>query len=250
MLWLDPILIRLKLWVKSHARAKKFLIKFKHPIVSVLGFIYGSYLTFRYVDDYEKFPAIQFRDGLLRLHIKKGFGAKLNIFDGLIINPLTITRRPSLLQMGDGASINIKREFIIGDDVHIVAFQGATIEIGGKLNESGSGISASTLVTAYQSVEIGVDTIIAWDVYITDSDWHIIGNNPHQKNVVIGDHVWIAVGVKVLKGAIIGAHSIVGCSSVVMSGDYPSQVLIAGVPARIMKTNIPSWNRDLYHCKS
>lgn len=48
---------------------------FRRPIAGLLGFIYGAYLTLRYVDTYDKFPAIIFQWGLLRLHIRKGKGA-------------------------------------------------------------------------------------------------------------------------------------------------------------------------------
>ena len=86
---------------------------FRHPVVGILGYVYGAYLTLYYVDTYNKFPAIIFQDGLLRLHIRKEKRAKLCIADRLIIQPLGVTRIPCLIHIGMDATINIKGEFSI-----------------------------------------------------------------------------------------------------------------------------------------
>jgi len=218
---------------------------FRHPLVGVLGYIYGAYLTLRYVDAYNKFPAIIFQDGLLRLHIRKNKQAKFAIADRLIVQPLGVTRVPCLFQLDDCAEISIIGEFTIGNNVRVVSSRKAVIEIGGRFKESASGISANCLIMAYKKIIIGRDVIIAWDTFITDSDWHLIGSGSHHEDTVIGDHVWIAVGVKILKGAVIGKGSVVGCSAVVSSGKYPIKSLLLGVPAKVVKSPIQEWKRDL-----
>jgi acetyltransferase-like isoleucine patch superfamily enzyme len=218
---------------------------FRHPLVGILGYIYGSYLTLRYVDTYSKFPAIIFQDGLLRLYIHKKKRAKFSIADRLIVQPLGVTRVPCLIQLDEYAEISINGEFTIGNNVRIVSSRAAIIEIGGKLNESASGISGNCLVKAYKKVSIGRDVIIAWDTFITDSDWHLIGSASHHEDTVIDDHVWIAAGVKILKGAVIGKDSVIGCSAVISSGKYPIKSLLVGVPAKVVKSPIPEWKRDL-----
>ena len=132
-----------------------------HLVVGCLGYLYGAYLTVRYVDVYHKFPAVIFRSGLIRLHIKKGFGAKLSIGDRLIVEPLSVSRMLSLLQMGDDAVITIKGEFIIGDAVDIATFNSGEIYIGGKDKESGAGISSSSKLIVNKKLELGCDTIFA-----------------------------------------------------------------------------------------
>ncbi len=219
---------------------------FRHPVVGILGYVYGAYLTLYYVDTYNKFPAIIFQDGLLRLHIRKEKRAKLCIADRLIIQPLGVTRIPCLIHIGMDATINIKGEFSIGDDVRIAVSKLGSINIGGKSKESGSGISGGCLVNAYKKIVIGKDVIIAWDTFITDSDWHPIEGSCHYADVIIGNHVWVAAGVKILKGSVIGNDCIVACSAVVTSGVYPERSLLAGVPAKVIKTSIPMWKRDLH----
>jgi len=240
------MLNRLKNKFRQSAQARFLWATFKHPLVGILGYIYGSYLTLRYVDEYKKFPAIIFQEGLLRLHIRKSKRSRFCVEDRLIIQPLGVTRIPCLIQMAADAKIEIRGEFSIGDNVRLAASKSACIEIGGKNKESGSGISGGCLVKAYKKIAIGEDAIIAWDTFITDSDWHPIEGGCHHADTIIGNHVWVAVGAKILKGSVIGDDSIVGCSAVVSSGTYPAKSLLTGVPAIVVKSGIPKWSRDLH----
>jgi acetyltransferase-like isoleucine patch superfamily enzyme len=230
---------------KSNLNVRFLWVTFRHPLIGILGFIYGAYLTIRFVDTYKKFPAIIFQDRLICVRIRKKKESTLVIDNRLIVRPLGVTRTPCLIKMEKKSTINIKAEFVIGDNVQLVESESALIQIGGRFKESASGISGSCLISAYDKIIIGEDVIIAWDTYITDSDWHSIGVSPHNKATLIGQHVWIAVGCKILKGANIGNNSIVGCSAVVIEGDYPPQSLLVGIPARVSRRDIPQWSRDL-----
>jgi len=53
--------------------------------------------------------------------------------------------------------------------------------------------------------------------------------------VVLGDYVWIGFGACVLPGVTIGNCCIVGAGAVV-TRDVPSNSIMAGVPARILRT--------------
>lgn len=55
-----------------------------------------------------------------------------------------------------------------------------------------------------------------------------------EKEVVIGDDVWIGGNVTILPGVKIGSHSIIGACSVVTK-DVPEYAIVAGNPARIKK---------------
>jgi acetyltransferase-like isoleucine patch superfamily enzyme len=240
------MLYEVKKKLRGNEKIRFLWMTFSNPLVGILGYLYGCYLTLRYVDTYNKFPAIIFQGGLVRLHIRKGRKSFFNIGDRLLVQPLGVTRVPCLIQVGRGGAINIHGEFSIGDDVRIAAYNSACIDIGGRAKESGSGISGSCLVNAYKKITIGKDVIIAWDTFITDSDWHLIEGEEHQLDTTIGDHVWVTMGVKILKGSSIGKDSIVACSSVVTSGVYPERSLIGGVPAKVIKKSIPMWKRDLH----
>ena len=69
---------------------------------------------------------------------------------------------------------------------------------------------------------------------VFDSDQHDLdaARPERSERVAIGDHVWIASDVTVLRGVRIGAHAVVGSRSLVTS-DVPPHALAYGVPARV-----------------
>ena len=75
---------------------------------------------------------------------------------------------------------------------------------------------------------------------ILDSDGRRI--NPSE-DIRIGNHVWVAQNVSILKGAEIGDNSICGTAAVVTRRFQETGVILAGVPAKITKQNI-SWCYD------
>jgi acetyltransferase-like isoleucine patch superfamily enzyme len=53
--------------------------------------------------------------------------------------------------------------------------------------------------------------------------------------IVIGRNVWIGAGATVLQGVTIGDDAVVAAGAVV-TGDVPPAVLVAGVPARTVRS--------------
>lgn len=87
---------------------------------------------------------------------------------------------------------------------------------------------------------IGNKVLVGSQVSIYDSDFHEIapdkrvGGTPKMGKVTIGDNVWIGDRVMILKGSSIGENSVVAAGAVV-SGEFPANVIIGGVPARIIR---------------
>ena len=98
------------------------------------------------------------------------------------------------------------------------------------------------------SVNIGSNCMFAGGIEIRNSDFHAIYNNLTKEllnrgsDVIIEEHVWVAFGVKILKGVKVSRDSVVGAGSVVTKKFNASNVIIAGNPARIIKTDI-NWTR-------
>ena len=61
-----------------------------------------------------------------------------------------------------------------------------------------------------------------------------MGMEVHPAPIHIGSKVWIGAGVIVTKGVTIGDNSVIAAGAVV-THDIPSNVIAAGVPARILK---------------
>lgn len=53
--------------------------------------------------------------------------------------------------------------------------------------------------------------------------------------IVIGDDVWIGAGAVILPGVSVGSHSVVAAGAVVTK-DVPQRCVVAGVPAKIIRT--------------
>ncbi len=106
------------------------------------------------------------------------------------------------------------------------------------------------IVTLHEAgrITIGEDCMIAGDVRLDVSDMHSIMDLTtgkrlnHARNITIGDHVWLGHGVTVLKGCQIGSGSVVGAKSLA-GGIIPENVVVAGVPARIIRENV-KWSRE------
>lgn len=151
---------------------------------------------------------------------------------------------PVTIKLREQSELIIDGDFIIGNGTRIIVDSGASLYIGGKKNESASGITEKSLIMVRKKVHIGADCIIAWNVYLTDCDWHAIYGQDNQADVVIGEHVWIACNASILKGANIGDNCIVGAHSVISKKSIPAGSLIAGIPGQILANNV-RWNRDM-----
>ena len=112
----------------------------------------------------------------------------------------------------------------------------AVVEIGDHV-----GISAAT-ISAFQKISIGDYTLIGGNVLITDSDWHAVdpaermADSPNVKTaeIKIGKNVFIGTRAVILKGTVIGDHSVIGAGSVV-SGVIPPNVIACGNPCVVVK---------------
>lgn len=106
------------------------------------------------------------------------------------------------------------------------------------------GLNGTSVVARSKTIFIGNGTMIAPNVTIMDSDFHSKWP-PHNRisspgieedrDVFIGENVWIGMQSIVLKGSKIGNNSIIAAGSVVL-GDIPSDVLAGGTPAKVINT--------------
>jgi acetyltransferase-like isoleucine patch superfamily enzyme len=97
-------------------------------------------------------------------------------------------------------------------------------------------------------ITIGKDCMFANDIDIRCGDSHSIIDIStgerinYAEDVIVEDHVWVGAHVQILKGSQIGFDSVIGSGSVV-SKIVPAHSVAAGVPAKVIRTNI-HWERE------
>lgn len=85
-----------------------------------------------------------------------------------------------------------------------------------------------------KGLNIGEKTYIAFDAIILSHDY---STRRHAAKTIIGSHCFIGCGAIILPNITIGDHAIVGAGSVVTK-DVPSHSIVAGNPAKVVKSNI------------
>lgn len=141
---------------------------------------------------------------------------------------IRILRKNCFIEFGDLVKIfpGVKLS-VCGTDHRAVLKIGNHVSIGDR-----------TEIHCGKEISIGDHCLIAWDVMIMDRDYHKFNSQVLvYKAVHIEDHVWIGCRAMILKGVQIGRGSVVAAGSVVTC-DVPENTLVAGNPAKIVKTDI------------
>jgi acetyltransferase-like isoleucine patch superfamily enzyme len=142
---------------------------------------------------------------------------------------------------------------ISGNNIHIgrcftaIGEPGNRVELGVWGRAEGQGhidigdcvlMSPGSRLSASDEIVLGNGVMLANGAYVTDSDWHTVYDRTVRDErptpVHIGDNVWLGDHSTVLKGVTIGENSVVAARAVV-TRDVPSNVVVAGSPAKVVK---------------
>lgn len=149
----------------------------------------------------------------------------------------------SRIELGRGVGIISSSRRCTSATIHaptrLRTFAGnAAILIGDGVTMNGTAITARS-----RTIRIGKGTMIGPNCVITDSDFHAQWppetrlTTPaceRDRDVTIGDDVWLGMRCIVLKGVTIGDGAIVAAGSVV-TRDVPPATIVAGTPARVVR---------------
>lgn len=184
------------------------------------------------------------KDRMVNARVKLSPGSRVILEGNVFFKSDLGERGHTLITIGENATLQVLGDFHIGPNVHISVAKDGILILGGAKASSASGITSSAKILVRKHVEIGADSIIAWDVFITDCDWHTIIGKAHTKPTIIGERVWIAHGASVLKGSEIADGCIVAAHAVCSMKTYPRCSLLAGVPAKAVQRDVV-WSREL-----
>ena len=97
-------------------------------------------------------------------------------------------------------------------------------------------------------IEIGEECLFSTDVVFRTGDSHSILDletkkriNP-SKDIIVGNHCLFGNKATVLKGVTIERDSIIATGAIVTKASILSNVILAGNPAKVIKTNIHVYN--------
>jgi len=144
----------------------------------------------------------------------------------------------SKLHMESNSKLIINNEVWIGRGSLVWLLEGGVLEFSGQESFT----AGKNIIICKDRVQIGSRVQIAWGVTITDHDFHKLYESDGSQRletspVVICDDVWIGMNVTILKGVTIGKGAVIGAESIVTK-DVPPKSLVAGNPAKIIKSNI------------
>lgn len=181
--------------------------------------------------------------------------------DGVIIqSKLQISGNDNNVIIEKNAIIVKSHIFIAGNNNRIIIREGAYLEGTDICLEDNNlllvigkktfvGPSHLAVTENGSQLQIGDDCMISSHVQIRTGDSHaIVDMQGHRINparsVTIGNHCWLGEGCKIMKGVTLTQDTIVS-SGAIVTKSFISNVLLGGVPARVLKENI-NWDKSRY----
>lgn len=168
---------------------------------------------------------------LLILYYKARYGRVVSFGTNVLINHKLLIKGTGKLIIKDKCNLWAHQEsnkfFLYGQDSQI------TVGEGSRLN--GITIHCKENVTIGENCLAGSCIIMDTDFHEFHNPEHVLFNNPKSKPVTVGNGVWLCGQSALLKGSKIGHNSVVGFRAVVTK-EFPSDVVIAGNPAKIVKS--------------
>lgn len=165
-------------------------------------------------------------------------GAFASFGRGTVIEPPVRISGERRIALGSGV--------YVGEGSWLQALDGFGDEVAISIGD-GTSIAGSCVLSAARSVTLGKNVLLARNVYVADHS-HAFGDLSAPvlaqgvdeiAPVLIDDGAWLGQNVVVCPGVRIGKGSVVGANSVVL-GDVPDNAVAVGAPARIVRTSAPS----------
>ena len=176
------------------------------------------------------------------------FNSRLNIEgrnNAIYIEQGSILKNCDIKIFGNNNTICIKNNCYLLQCKFWIEDNNGEILIGAGTTVSGKSHFACIEGT---KIILGNDCMLSSNITFRTGDSHSIIDmqnkriNPSE-NIVIGDHVWIGNQVIINKGVKISNNSIIGTGAIVTKQFESVNIIIAGNPAKIIKSGI-NWKRE------
>ena len=151
----------------------------------------------------------------------------------------------TIFDLGRRGQIIFEGRAVISKGACITVADGASIRMG-----DGFSCNANFLCSCAKGISFGNNCLIGWNCTVIDGDGHNIFfrgaeneviNKPQP--IVIGNNVWLASNVSVLKGAELKSGVVVGYGSVVTGKHLEDNSLLCSNNKVVCKKNNITWMR-------
>lgn len=188
----------------------------------------------------------------------KGNNNRLDFSDSLLKKSrIVIKGNDNQIILGSRCTLRHCSIYISGNGnvVHLgdkVAMLSGEIHIEDNGNEINIGSHTSFLGKTHLAciegtkITIGQDCLFSSDVTLRTGDSHAITDLDGKrinasKDITLADHVWVGNRAIITKGAIIAKDSVLATGAILTSAITSPNVVIGGVPAKVIKQDI-NWN--------
>jgi acetyltransferase-like isoleucine patch superfamily enzyme len=128
-------------------------------------------------------------------------------------------------RFGNGVKVSVGGELYLGDDFTM---------------------TAESAIFYAKKITFGDNCLVSWENMIMDTDVHKVFKDGSQINndreITIGNHVWIGSRCMILKGSQIGNDNVVAAGSLVVGQQNQQNTIIGGSPAKVLSSEI-EWVR-------
>ena len=127
----------------------------------------------------------------------------------------------------------------LGTCAKLVVAKNATLTFGKNFCNT-----AGMTIICNDHIKFGDNVLVSWETMIMDEDWHKLQDtqtgkiHDKHKQISIGDNVWICYRSVLLKGTHIPNGCTIAADAVVSGKFEIDNSILAGVPAKIVKSNI------------
>ena len=189
--------------------------------------------------------------GVLKLPIIIKYGSRVQFYEAgaiefkqlLTFNMLTVNSGNKIYIQKGGKLICTGRRSCFNIKNSVLIYKNGIMELGNNFFANGY-----TEFNCKKGIRFGNDVLISVHVIFLDTDYHPIYNllkqqiNP-DKEIYIGNNVWISCNVTILKGCRIADHVVLGAGSVIANHHLSSSNSIySGNPIKLIKSGIV-WER-------
>ncbi|MBD9641910.1 acyltransferase [Ensifer sp. ENS07] len=183
------------------------------------------------------------------------------------INETVNTKRACLKVSGKNNRIIIESGVVLSGGTIEIASDDNEVIIGkdarfkGKISSKSNGRNrliigerstfghVTIILAEGRTIDIGSDCMFSWSIEVRSTDSHPIFDGDtgerinHGKDIYVADHVWVGGKSFLMKGTSIPKGCVIGMGSLVTRAFEEERCVIAGNPARVIRSNV-TWDRE------